>query len=499
MVREFQDSEGKQQHDAFLRWRQKYPDGYVLAVRTSDQAKLHRSICGHFGTADYKWYGDGTSETKKLKVCSESLDELKKWISENVYSVSNCPDCLNEAINGADIAPSRGGASKIKTKMSLYEGEGTGFLLTWNPTVWPWDNLEEDLAKLRLNGSLSFDWSCGANKSIKKGDRLFLVRLGVAPKGIIGSGFATSDVFQRSRRGQPPQNRVKFVFDHLFDPSSEGLIGLDELNSTYFQPQKWNPQGSGISIRPDVLLKLEKRWSEFVLNSVIPKTESRNTGWAKDEIEASVATYLEMLRLSHEGSKVPKMQYYRALSKRFGRSEGAYERRMGNISHVMTLMGREWVSGLKPLSNVGSNILKEIQEAIAKLEGSEVDPRLEFEAKASELVKKRTLPKPKGSLEPTKTVASQTVYTRDVAVKAWVEREAKGVCESCASEAPFKTPNGDPFLEVHHVKRLCEGGSDRIENAVALCPNCHRAFHHSAHRDRLVAEIYRKVKRLERE
>ena len=368
----------------------------------------------------------------------------------------------------------------------------------WNPTIWQWDNLEDDLAKLRRDRRLSFDWSCGATKSIKKGDRIFLVRLGVPPKGIVGSGFATSDVYQVSRRGQVPQNRVKFVFDHLFDPSTDGLLDLDQLRTAPFQRQKWNPQGSGISIRPEVLKSLEARWAEFVLRPTLPNT-ANGGGWSKDEIEASVSTYLEMLRLSHEGSKVPKMQYYRALAKRFGRSEGAFERRMGNISYVMTLLGREWVSGLKPLSNVGSNVLKEIQEAIAKLEGSAVDPRLEFEAKASELVKKKTLTKPKGSLEPSKTVASQMVYTRDVAVKAWVEREAKGVCESCDSEAPFKTPNGDPFLEVHHVKRLCEGGSDRIENAVALCPNCHRAFHHSAHRDRLVAEIYRKVKRLERE
>ncbi len=37
--------------------------------------------------------------------------------------------------------------------------------------------------------------------------------------------------------------------------------------------------------------------------------------------------------------------------------------------------------------------------------------------------------------------------------------------------------DGTPFLEVHHVAPLSDGGSDRQENALACCPNCHRAFH----------------------
>lgn len=32
-------------------------------------------------------------------------------------------------------------------------------------------------------------------------------------------------------------------------------------------------------------------------------------------------------------------------------------------------------------------------------------------------------------------------------------------------------------MEEHHVIRLADGGSDSIDNAVALCPNCHRKIH----------------------
>ena len=37
--------------------------------------------------------------------------------------------------------------------------------------------------------------------------------------------------------------------------------------------------------------------------------------------------------------------------------------------------------------------------------------------------------------------------------------------------------NGEPYLEAHHVKWLGDGGSDSIDNTVALCPNCHRKMH----------------------
>ncbi len=40
----------------------------------------------------------------------------------------------------------------------------------------------------------------------------------------------------------------------------------------------------------------------------------------------------------------------------------------------------------------------------------------------------------------------------------------------------FEREDGSP-LEVHHVIRLADGGSDTINNSVALCPNCHRELH----------------------
>lgn len=38
--------------------------------------------------------------------------------------------------------------------------------------------------------------------------------------------------------------------------------------------------------------------------------------------------------------------------------------------------------------------------------------------------------------------------------------------------------NGEPFLEVHHVDELGEGGSDDPSRVCAVCPNCHQEIHH---------------------
>lgn len=73
-------------------------------------------------------------------------------------------------------------------------------------------------------------------------------------------------------------------------------------------------------------------------------------------------------------------------------------------------------------------------------------------------------------------VTSNT-YIRDEFIAEYTKRYAKGVCELCEKDAPFKDKGGNPYLESHHIIWLSKGGPDSIENTVALCPNCHRKMH----------------------
>ncbi|MFK9099455.1 HNH endonuclease [Pseudomonas guariconensis] len=68
-------------------------------------------------------------------------------------------------------------------------------------------------------------------------------------------------------------------------------------------------------------------------------------------------------------------------------------------------------------------------------------------------------------------------FRRNPDVVAEVLLRANGKCEGCRLPAPFQRPDGSLYLEVHHVNRLADGGHDTVDNALALCPNCHRERH----------------------
>jgi 5-methylcytosine-specific restriction protein A len=70
------------------------------------------------------------------------------------------------------------------------------------------------------------------------------------------------------------------------------------------------------------------------------------------------------------------------------------------------------------------------------------------------------------------------VFERNLDVVVEVLLRARGYCEGCKKKGPFiRRSNGTVYLEVHHKQPLSEGGEDTVENAIALCPNCHRHSH----------------------
>lgn len=103
---------------------------------------------------------------------------------------------------------------------------------------------------------------------------------------------------------------------------------------------------------------------------------------------------------------------------------------------------------------------------------------------------------PMGNQNPESIEVTVILRVRDPFVKGWVLREAKGVCECCGHNAPFRTFNGQPFLEVHHLHQLSDGGSDTINNCIAICPNCHRELHYGINQEALISDIRSRIKRI---
>jgi 5-methylcytosine-specific restriction endonuclease McrA len=77
----------------------------------------------------------------------------------------------------------------------------------------------------------------------------------------------------------------------------------------------------------------------------------------------------------------------------------------------------------------------------------------------------------------TRKVTQTSVFERSLCVKEFARRGAGGICQLCDEKAPFIDKQGIPFLEIHHIHYLSKGGSDSVDNVIALCPNCHRKIH----------------------
>jgi hypothetical protein len=85
----------------------------------------------------------------------------------------------------------------------------------------------------------------------------------------------------------------------------------------------------------------------------------------------------------------------------------------------------------------------------------------------------------KAPKKPRKVSVQASAFVRNPDVVAEVLDRAVGRCERCKSPAPFRrVSTGEPYLEVHHRLPLAQNGDDTVENAIALCPNCHRKSHY---------------------
>ena len=127
----------------------------------------------------------------------------------------------------------------------------------------------------------------------------------------------------------------------------------------------------------------------------------------------------------------------------------------------------------------------------------ETPEKLEHEAARLYFASEQRIPR--GQASPARLPVTTEQFVRDAAVVAYILKNADGRCECCQGRAPFIKPDGIPFLEVHHLKRLASGGSDTISNAIAVCPNCHRELHYGARAGELVDNVYSRIDRLQRE
>ncbi len=148
---------------------------------------------------------------------------------------------------------------------------------------------------------------------------------------------------------------------------------------------------------------------------------------------------------------------------------------LNKVTDGKPLKNRERAGGWVPvrpspnwLGTLPHAVLEDVDEELAKHVG-------ESQKDSSAIRLKRLAAAPKFP-EPIQVVSR--AFRRNPDVIAEVLNRAKGKCEECHSPAPFpRASDGSPYLEVHHRIMLAKGGEDTVENALALCPNCHLKLH----------------------
>ncbi len=143
------------------------------------------------------------------------------------------------------------------------------YLLTYNPNLWHWDNIQECTQQIRERGYYPTSWTCGNTRRIIPGDRLYIIRLGVKPRGIFASGKAVSGVLEsehwvESKRARGQLMRyVELHLDVLLDSDREPIFPYEKLMDDFPQV-RWSPRSSGMSIPDEIAAQLEIEWERFL-------------------------------------------------------------------------------------------------------------------------------------------------------------------------------------------------------------------------------------------
>jgi hypothetical protein len=143
------------------------------------------------------------------------------------------------------------------------------YLFTWNPRKFLWESLKDDIGMLTESGYAIFDWSCGRSRKPGLGDRVFLLRQGVDPKGIVGSGVIISQNHEATLTEDAPkqkaqrENYVTVEWEAVIDGEKEAPLGRLVLKER-FPGVNWDTQVSGIRIPDQDAEELEEVWGDHL-------------------------------------------------------------------------------------------------------------------------------------------------------------------------------------------------------------------------------------------
>ena len=144
------------------------------------------------------------------------------------------------------------------------------YVYAWNPKLWNWPEQPRERRRIATRGQVDIEWACGRSRTIEAGSRAFFVRLGVPPKGLIGSGYALCEPWEdvhwlpaKAATGIRT-HYLRLRLDALFDAP---LIALDELTRPPFGRFRWAVRQSGTRLPSSIADALEPWWEVRVADA----------------------------------------------------------------------------------------------------------------------------------------------------------------------------------------------------------------------------------------
>jgi len=142
------------------------------------------------------------------------------------------------------------------------------YLLTWNPSLHPYSSFEGVVKKVKKEGTAVLGWSTGNRKTVSKGERVFLMRQGIDPLGLIGSGRIINDSIEvlphwdknKAKQGKT-YNRVSVLWDFL---QEKPFISFDNLKAQTGEEKIWKSWSSGVEIPKAAAKRLEGVWEAAI-------------------------------------------------------------------------------------------------------------------------------------------------------------------------------------------------------------------------------------------
>ncbi|UIJ72370.1 McrB family protein [Aurantimonas sp. HBX-1] len=247
---------------------------------------------------------------------------------------------------------------------SQWKNQTKNWLLSWNPTRWTWDTLAADRATTISGEKADKRWRCSSSKP-REGDRVFLIRTGSPPKGVVAVGKITRAPYEaehweqaRAETGETTRF-VDVAFDSVRDATTDEIVPLEELQSR--EPgQEWNPQSSGIEIKAKAARTLERLWKAVppIVSGATTPGDDAGTG---DASPKKLAPPLNLILYGPPGTG----KTYRLKNDYLPRYQDEAGDRFEFVTFHQSYAYEDFVEGIRPVTENGT-VTYEVRPGVLK-------------------------------------------------------------------------------------------------------------------------------------